>query len=85
MGSIPAQYPPVLLPEGEQLCGPWCYWVVSYHFGKRLLSQTTLFNQIFVIEPRPGIVGVKRGGGPGKEGKFFFDLSPPPGVVICVK
>ena len=52
---------PVLLPEGEQLPGPWCYQVMSYHFGKLLLSKTTLFNHIFYFGPRPRFAGVKRG------------------------
>ena len=55
-----------VLPEGEQLCGPWCYRVMSYHFGKFLSSPTTLFNQIFVFESRPGIAGVKRGAWKGR-------------------
>ena len=69
VGSTLAQSPPDStwpapspLPEGEQLHGPWCYRVMSYHFGKLLSIQTTLFNQIFDFGPRPRIAGVKRWG-----------------------
>ena len=51
----------VLFPEVEQLHGHRCYSVLSYHFGKLLSSQTTLFEQIFDFGPRPRIAGVKRG------------------------
>ena len=49
------------IPEVYQLHGCWCHWVVSYHFGKLLSSQTTFSEQIFDFRPRPRIVGVKRG------------------------
>ena len=38
---------PVLSPKVEQVHGRWCYWVLSYHFGKLLSSQTTTAEQIF--------------------------------------
>ena len=54
VGSTPAQSPqvgpglhPVLFSEVEQIRGHWCNRVMSYHFGKLLLSQTTVAEQIF--------------------------------------
>ena len=37
---------PGFFPEVKQLCGPWCYRVISYHFGQHLTSQTTMVEWI---------------------------------------
>ena len=38
---------PVIFLKLEQVHGCWCYRVISYHFGKLLLSQTTMPEWIF--------------------------------------
>ena len=50
-----------LFPKIYLLHAFWCYWVMSYHFGKQ---------QIFDLVPRSRVVGVK--GGTWKRVKKIF-------------
>ena len=66
VGSTPTQSPlvgtglhPVLLPEVEQVCSHWCYRVVSYHFGKLLLSQTAMAELTYDVGPGTQFLGYK--------------------------
>ena len=65
---------PVLFPEVEQVHGCLCYLVVSYHFGKLSMSQTTVAECIcdFMATGGPAFwvtrVGIPRGG------KFFWEF-----------
>ena len=61
---------PVLFPKVEQVRGRWCYQIVSYHFGKLLLSQTTMAEQIFEFVAGVQFLGYEGG-------------DPPEGVNLC--
>ena len=54
----------------EQVRGRWCYQIVSYHFGKLLLSQTTMAEQIFEFVAGVQFLGYEGG-------------DPPEGVNLC--
>ena len=60
---------PGLLPEIYLLCGFWCHWDVSYHFGKDLMRQTVWVERNFALEPRCWVAGVER---EGLKGLNFF-------------
>ena len=60
------------------LRGFWCYWDVSYHFGKDLTRQTEWVEQNFDLGPRWGAAGVQRW---GLEGVIFFGRI----LQFCIK
>ena len=63
---------PVLLPEREQLCGPWCYWVVSYHFESSCWAKQHYSIRFFILGLGLELWVLR--GGPGGGCNFFVSF-----------